>query len=185
MGRKFNYEIMEEIKERWSPRAFDEATVEKDELMAVLEAASYAPSCFNEQPWRFVVGYSEDKLEKLRGILTPSNQAWANRAPVLVLIASKKKFEHNNKNNRWHEFDAGTAWGFMSLEAQRRGLITHAMGGFDKEKAHREFNISDDYDLIAVVAIGRYGDKNSLSQDLQERENPAARKSLDELILDI
>ncbi len=185
MERKFKYEVMKEIKERWSPRAFDEAPVEKDELMAVLEAASYAPSCFNEQPWRFTVADDEDKLKRLRGILAPSNQEWANRAPVLILIASKKNFEHNNKNNKWHEFDAGTAWGFMALEAQRRGLITHAMGGFDKEKAYREFNISDEYDLITVVALGRYGDKSNLSKELQEREQPAARKGIDELILNV
>lgn len=185
MVRKFNYDIMQEIKERWSPRAFDEKAVKEDDIMALLEAASYAPSCFNEQPWRFIVGDDENKLSKLRSILAPSNQVWANNAPVLILIASKKNFDYNNKNNRWHEFDAGTAWGYMSLEAQSRGLITHAMGGFDVEKAHKLLNISDEYDVIAVVAVGKYGDKNNLSKELQEREYPDTRKGIDELILKI
>lgn len=183
MEREFNYDIMQEIKERWSPRAFDEQKIDSDDIMAILEAARYAPSCFNEQPWRFFVGDNEEKLNKLRNILTLSNQEWANHAPVLILIASKKTFERNKKNNRWNQFDAGTAWGFMSLEAQKRGLITHAMGGFSREKAYEELNISHEYDLLAVVAVGKYGNKNSLSKELQEREHPDIRKSIEELLL--
>lgn len=181
--REFNYDIMEEIKERWSPRAFDNQKIEQADIMAILEAARYAPSCFNEQPWRFYVGDNEAKLNKLRNILTPTNQVWANNAPVLILIASKKTFGYNDKNNRWSDFDTGTAWGFMALEAQRRGLITHAMGGFNKNKVYEELGISDEYNPIAVVAIGKYGDKNSLNEELQERERPEVRVEIEELLL--
>lgn len=92
MNRTFNYDIMPEIKQRWSARAYSAEQIAKDEIVALLEAARYAPSCFNEQPWRFLVADDEETLEKMRGILTPKNQSWANKAPVLILIASKKEF---------------------------------------------------------------------------------------------
>ncbi|WP_407308921.1 nitroreductase family protein [Desulfosporosinus sp. SB140] len=184
MLRKFNFEIMPEIKERWSPRAFDSQAISRDEIMAVLEAARFAPSCFNEQPWRFIIADEEESLQKMREALTPSNQEWANKAPVLILIASKKTFTLNGKGNFWHMFDAGTAWGYLSLEAQRRGLITHAMGGFNREKARVEFHIPEDYDIITVIAVGHYGQKDCLSGELQDREHPEDRVELRELIMD-
>jgi nitroreductase len=183
MSREFNFEIMPEIKERWSPRAFDSKAVSRDELMALFEAARFAPSCFNEQPWRFIIADEEKQLLKMRGILAPSNQVWANKAPALILIASKKTFTLNGKENYWHMFDAGTAWGYFSLEAQRRGLITHAMGGFDREKAREEFDIPEDYTIIAVVAVGYYGKKDSLSDDLQSREHPDNRMEIKDFFI--
>lgn len=183
MERIFNYEIIPQIKQRWSPRALDTAKIAKDDIMALLEAARYAPSCFNEQPWRFIVADEEDTLNKMRGILTPTNQVWANKAPVLILIASKKTFSLNDNENYWSMFDAGTAWGYLSLEAQTRGLITHAMGGFNQEEARKVFNIDDDFNIITVVAVGKYGDKESLNEDLQKREHPDVRKDIKELLL--
>lgn len=183
MKREFNYDIMQEIKERWSPRAFSSEKISWEEIMAVLEAARYAPSCFNEQPWRFIIADDEESHGKMRNILAEANQVWANAAPVLIAILGKKAFEYNGKDNFWHLFDSGTAWGYLSLEAQRRGLATHAMGGFSKKGLKEAFNISDDYDVIAVVALGRPGDKEKLPQALQEKEEPASRKSLQDLIL--
>jgi len=183
MERKFSYEIMNEIKKRWSPRAFSEKAVSEEDLMALLEAARYAPSCSNEQPWRFLVAADEDKLARMRCVLDPGNQEWANRAPVLILIAAEKTFLKNGKSNRWNCFDAGTAWGYLSLEAQRRGLITHGMGGFSVEKARKEFNISDRYDIMTVIAVGYYGDKGELSEYNQGREHPNTRKEMEELYL--
>lgn len=120
--------------------------------------------------------------EKILNILTPSNQKWASKAPVLMLILSKQNFLYNNKNNPWHLFDAGTSWGYLSLEAQRRGLITHAMGGFDGELARKAFNIPNHYSIIAVVAIGYYGNKEDLSPEYRERELPSPRKSINEIL---
>jgi nitroreductase len=131
MQRTFKYEILKEIRERWSPRAFSEEKINKDDLLAVIEAAHYAPSCFNEQPWRFIIAEKDEDLKIMRSILNLRNQQWAGKAPVLILILAHKYFSANSKNNFWNQFDAGTAWGFLSLEAQRRGLITHAMAGFD------------------------------------------------------
>ena len=185
MERKFNYKILPEIEKRWSPRAFSNERVSRDDLYAILEAASYAPSCFNEQPWRFVLADDEQYLKKMRSVLFSSNLEWAEKAPVLLLIVAKKTFEQNNENNFWHMFDAGTAWGYLSLEAQKRGLITHAMGGFNREKARKVFNIPTDYEIITVVAIGKYGSIDQLNDDLKLREKPNTRKDIGELLLSI
>lgn len=183
MNRTFNYDIMPEIKQRWSARAFSAERIEKDEIYALLEAARYAPSCFNEQPWRFLIADDEETLGKMRGILTPKNQRWANKAPVLILIASKKTFEYDGGKNYWNMFDAGTAWGYLSLEAQKRGLIAHAMGGFDREKARSVFHLADDLNIITVIAAGRYGSIESLSDDLREQEFPQTREEIKDLLL--
>ncbi len=183
MARNFNYEIMPEIRERWSARAISSGEIARDDIMALLEAARYAPSCFNEQPWRFIIADEKLALEKMRGVLTPSNQIWANSAPVLILIASKKTFEDSGKDNYWHMFDAGTAWGYLSLEAQRRNLIAHAMGGFNRQNARTAFNIAEDLDIITIVAVGRYGDKNALNDALRDREHPNVRKEIEEILI--
>ena len=183
MNRVFEYDILPQIKERWSPRAFSDEKISKDDLYAILEAASYAPSCFNEQPWRFILADEEKSLVKMRSILYASNLQWAQKAPVLLLIMAKKTFSLNNENNFWHMFDTGTAWGFLSLEAQKRGIMTHAMGGFSMSKARKLFKIPEDYEIVTVVAIGRYGDKEQLSDELKERESPETRKNISELLL--
>ena len=183
MIRVINYEIMPEIKSRWSPRAFSSKPVSPSELKALLEAARYAPSCSNEQPWRFLIADNAEKLARLHSILDEGNQAWANKAPVLILVTSRKYFEKSGKTNHWQMFDTGTAWGYLSLEAERRGLITHAMGGFDREKAHREFSIPDDLEVITVIAVGYYGDKSELSKSNQQREHPQKRTEIDEILL--
>ncbi len=182
MTRVFKHDILPLIKERWSPRAFAEEKIAKDDLYAILEAASYAPSCFNEQPWRFVLADEEKLLTKMRSILYSGNLQWAQKAPVLLLIAAKKTFSLNNEENFWHMFDSGTAWSFLSLEAQKRGIMTHAMGGFSMKKARRLFKIPEDYEIITVVAIGRYGDINQLSDELKQREHPDTRKDVSELL---
>lgn len=183
MERKYNYDILALIKKRWSPRAFSEGKISKDDVMAVLEAARYAPSCFNGQPWRFILAYEETDLEKMRQVLFESNVKWAKRAPVLILIASKKIFEETGKDNRWNMFDAGTSFGYLTLEAQSRGLITHGMGGFSQKKAREIFDISDEYNLMAVVALGKYGDKTLLDEDLLSKEQPNTRKPIEDLLL--
>ncbi|HPJ76032.1 MAG: nitroreductase family protein [Clostridia bacterium] len=183
MERVFKYDIMQEIKDRWSPRAYSEEMISKDDLYAILEAASFAPSCFNEQPWRFVLADDEQSIKKMRSILYSQNLKWAEKAPVLLLIAAKKTFSLDGEQNFWHMFDTGTAWGFLSLEAQKRGIITHAMGGFSKKKARKEFNIPDDLEIITVVAIGRYGDINQLEDELREREKPETRQDISRLII--
>lgn len=183
-NREFDYDVIEEIKTRWSPRAFDpEREVPVDDLMGMLEAARYAPSCFNEQPWRFIVGRRGDSnFERINAALTDSNRDWASKASVLMMILSVQKFEKNQKSNRWHLFDAGTAWGYLSLEAERRGLITHAMAGYNRDQIREAFSVPEELSIIAAVAVGYYGDKASLSQKNFENEKPSPRNSIQDLL---
>lgn len=183
-NRIFTYEVLAEIQKQWSPRAFDEERpVAREDLMALLEAARYAPSCFNEQPWRYLVTFKgEEEHEKLCQVLVPANAEWASKAPVLLMILAKQRFEQNGKENRWHAFDAGTSWGYLNLEAYHRGLVTHAMGGFSVEKARETFGISEEYTVIATVAVGYYGNKDALNPKNKASEHPSPRKNIEEIL---
>ncbi|MBT9177294.1 MAG: malonic semialdehyde reductase RutE [Firmicutes bacterium] len=181
MAREFKHDVLDLIKTRWSPRAFSPEAVPKEDLLALCEAARYAPSCFNEQPWRFVLATSPDELANLQSILVESNLVWAKAAPALLLILAKKTFTSTGKDNYWHMFDSGTAWGYLSLEAERRGLVTHGMGGFSKKKAQDLYSLPDDLIPIAVIAIGKLGQRLELPEKLREREHPGERNSLESL----
>jgi nitroreductase len=183
--RNFKYDIMPEIKNRWSSRAFSGKKVDNEEIMAVLEAASFAPSCFNEQPWRFILADTEDKKHKICSLLYDGNKRWACSAPVLLLLLSYKYFDSNSKDNYWHMFDTGTAWGYLSLEAWRRGLVVHAMGGFSRKRTREELKIDDDYDIVTVIALGYPGNMSSLPEDLQKKEHPGVRKPVESLIIEM
>ncbi len=182
MQRTFRYDIMEEIKTRFANRALKVDDVSQETLEALVEAASFAPSCFNEQPWRFLVAKGERK-EKLCAVLTPQNQEWACRAPALMLLCAKKTFTQGGKPNFWHLSDAGCALGFLMLEAERRGLTAHPMAGFDRKKARETFDIPEDLEVVAAVAVGYPGDLELLSERNQERNHPAARRPVGELML--
>ncbi len=181
--RTFRYDILKEIKERWSSRALSSQEINKDDVYAILEAASYAPSSMNEQEWRFIVGFNMDTLNRLRESLTPINIEWAIHAPVLICLISKRTHTRSGKVNAYNQFDAGSAFSFLSLEACKRGLIAHGMGGFDKDLIKQSFNISDDFDVLLMIALGYPGDKSQLSESNQEREKPSLRKSLSEIII--
>lgn len=184
--RTFDHDIMPEIKARWSPRAFDDSRpVTESDLLAMLEAAHYAPSCFNEQPWRFLIARTPEQRQKLVSVLTARNQEWAAKAPVLMLILACQNHAENQKPNRWHQFDTGTAWGFMALEAQRRGLVSHAMGGFSAARAREAFAIPEEYSILAAVAIGYYGDRHELSEEQQAREHPGTRDPVASILYEV
>ncbi len=146
----------------------------------MLEAARWAPSCFNEQPWRFIVARRPEDLERLRACLTSKNRIWADRAPVLLIVISHPNFVSDQRPNRWHAFDAGTAWGYLALEASRRGLAAHAMGGFSEKKVRESFGIPGEWGVHAVVAVGSPGPKEQLPAELQEDERPRDRRPLAE-----
>ncbi|MFF2090219.1 nitroreductase family protein [Paenibacillus sp. NPDC058174] len=168
---------------RWSPRAYDSRKVADEDLNAILEAAHWAPSSFNDQPWRFVVAKTEEQLAVFHNFLGEFNQIWATKAPVLVLVASDSKRENGDPNGA-HAFDAGTAWGHLALEATLKGLVTHAIGGFNRQQAKAALNLPEQYELHAVIAIGYQGDKSSLPVPIQEREVPSGRKSLSEVVFE-
>ncbi len=182
-NRKFDYDVLKEIQEHWSPRAYDDNhSVLEEDLMALFEATRYAPSCVNEQPWRYILARNEAEKQKFIPILNASNASWATKAPVLFLILAKQTFNRNGKQNRFHQFDAGTSWGFLLLEAQRRGLITHAMGGFDVDLARKIYLIPDDLTIIAAVAVGYYGDIDQLDVESKLAEHPSPRLSIEEIL---
>ncbi|OOG24128.1 nitroreductase [Thioalkalivibrio denitrificans] len=169
--------------ERWSPRAFLPDKLSHEELMTLFEAARWSPSCFNEQPWHFVYAVSEEDLKRFQSVLTDKNRSWASRAPVLIIAFSRRQFRKNGKPNRWADFDTGSAWMALALQANRLGLHCHAMGGFDQDKAYEVTGVDpDEYNAICVIALGRRADADVLPEDLRERETPSDRNPLDDMI---
>jgi nitroreductase len=172
------------IRRRWSPRAFADKEVSADDLKKLFEAARWAASSFNEQPWRFLVGRRGDETyKKIFGALVEFNQSWAKSAPVLVLSVAKKTFSANGQPNRYGLHDTGAATTLLSLQATANGLHTHSMAGFDAEQARASFAIPSDYDIGAVTALGYFGDPESLPDQMQKTEvAPRQRKPLEEFV---
>ena len=176
------YDKLPLITSRFSARAMAGKPLDHATLMALVEAASFAPSCFNEQPWRFLIAQGE-RFDKLLACLTPKNQSWAGEAAALILLLSKKTFTQGGKDNAWHISDAGCASGFLLLEAEHRGLYAHPMAGFDKGKARETFSISEDLDIIEVIAVGWPSDVKALPDTFQEQEYPKPRMSAEKFLL--
>lgn len=173
------------IEQRWSPRAFDpNKPVATDDLTALLEAARWAPSCFNDQPWRFVVCVKQrdaDSWQRLLASLAEKNQQWAQHAPVLMVAVAMDNFAHNGKSNRWASYDTGAASANMTLQAVALGLISHQMGGFDVEQVRQSLALPADCTPLSVLAIGYQAEADQLNADFQASESaPRQRASLAE-----
>lgn len=171
MPRDYNFEIMPEIKARYSTRFFSDDKISNDELMPVFEAARYAPSAYNEQPWRFLIG-NNDKTHELLGETLAAGNAWAKAAPVLILVMATKNFVMTGEANAHNRFDAGTASGFLQLEAVRCGLVTHNMSGFDANKARELLNISGELDIISLIALGKPAAPEQTQDEIPGTRNP-------------
>ncbi|MGZ8152124.1 MAG: nitroreductase family protein [Methylovulum sp.] len=171
---KTRVKIHDIIESRWSPRAFDpQKPVSHDDLIALLEAARWAPSCFNDQPWRFIVcikATDESSWQNAFSTLVEKNQQWAKNAPVLMLSVAMENFGHNGKPNRWSMYDTGAAAANLCLQATALGLIVHQMGGFDAEKARQTFNLPDDCTPMSMMAIGYQANADSLDNAFKESE---------------
>ena len=177
------HEIHPLIQHRWSPRAFSDAAVEPEKLKLLLEAARWAPSSYNEQPWRFLVATRAEPewLERLQGYLAEGN-AWAKKAPVLIASAVRTRFSRNDKPNPSAQRDLGAAEENMFLQAFAAGLVMHQMAGFDRERLQREL-LPDGFEPGAMTAIGYPGDPEALPENLREREEaPRKRKPLGEIV---
>lgn len=170
---------------RWSPRAFADKDVSTDDLKKVFEAARWAPSSYNEQPWRFFVGRRGDATyRKIFDSLVEFNQGWAKSAPVLILSVASNKFLQNGNPNYHALHDTGAATISLALEATALGLHAHSMAGFDHGKARKAFNIPADYEVGAVTALGYFGDPATLHDQMRtNEESPRQRKSLEEIVL--
>lgn len=181
--RETTYDIESLFVERWSPRAMSGEEIPEQELMRLFEAARWAPSSYNGQPWRFVYAVrGSDAWDQLYGLLSEGNQRWADGAAALVVILSRRTFEHNGEPSRTHSFDTGAAWQNLALQGQRSDLVVHGMQGFDYEDAHELLGLDDDVAVEAMVAIGRPGKIEDLPDELEERETPSGRKPLDDIV---
>ncbi len=166
------YPIHELLRQRWSPLAFSETMVEPEKLCSVLEAARWAASSYNEQPWSFIVATKDNQgeFERLLGCLVESNQEWAQKAPVLMLSVAKLYFERNGVENRHAFHDVGAAVAELAIQATALGLFIHQMAGFDAPKAKEVYGISEGYEPVAAIALGYVGNSETLSEKLLQRE---------------
>ena len=167
------YPVIELIKNRWSPRAFSSNPVEEETIMSLLEAARWAPSCFNEQPWNFILFKKENQEEfnKILDVLSARNKLWAKNAPLILLSVAKTDFERNGKKNRHAFHDVGAAVTNLTLQATSIGLFVHQMAGFDSEKAKQLFNIPKGYEPVSAIAVGYYGSSINLPEEFKKAES--------------
>jgi nitroreductase len=178
------YPIHNLLRQRWSPRAFDDRSIEPEKLRSLFEAARWAPSSNNEQPWRFLVTIKENTTEydRLFACLVEGNQKWAHRAPALLLSVAKLQFEDGSPN-RHALHDTGMAVENLVLQATALGLVAHQMAGFRIDQARTDCKIPADYEPVAMIAVGYPGDPAQLSERLRAREaQPRVRKALAELV---
>jgi nitroreductase len=180
-----DFPVHDLIRDRWSPRAFANKPVESAVLASLFEAARWAPSSYNVQPWAYLVATKDDakNFEKMLGVLVEFNAGWAKEAPVLVLaVAGLKLLDGNPNRNAF--YDTGAATALLSVEATARGLGVHQMAGFDSAKAKTVFDIPADWEPIAALALGYPGHPDSLPQGLRDREvAPRTRKPLSEFVM--
>lgn len=178
------FPILEALQQRWSPRSFSEKAVEKEKLQSLLEAARWAPSARNEQPWRFIVGVKGDETwDKIYESLVEWNRQWAGRAAVLVINIGKKFYDFRHLENDTYQYDTGQAVAMMVTEAVNQGLIGHQMGGYSATKAIELFEIPEDYQPISVSAFGYSGDPDLLPEDMRKSEfEERQRRPLNETV---
>lgn len=177
------------IASRWSGRAYDAAKpVTQEQVIALLEAARWAPSCFGDEPWRFIVwnkASNPQAWQQAFDCLVPGNQDWVVNAPILVLVCADTLFGYNQQPNRFAQYDTGAAAENLCLQAASMGMMAHQMGGFDASLAREKFNIPAQYTVMAMISVGYAADIATLSGDTLARETaPRSRKPLSELFFD-
>lgn len=179
------YPIHDLLSHRWSPRAFGEEELSESTLRSLFEAARWAPSCFNAQPWHLIAALRQESaaFSELLQCLNEGNQPWAQAAGALILTVAQTHFSHNNKPNAhaWHDVGQGTSQ--LTLQATAFGLAVHQMAGFSAERARSVFAIPEGFEPVAMVAVGHVGDPSSLPEPLSERERaPRERRQQSEFV---
>ncbi|MFN4173983.1 MAG: nitroreductase family protein [Parachlamydiaceae bacterium] len=171
--------LTEVISERKSGKNFDPAKkITDQQIKDLIHAAHNAPSCYNEQPWRFLIcnkATHNDAFQKVFSSLAEANQKWAGNASALIVVSASTKFARNGKDNRWGPYDTGAAAILMALKATELGLLTHQMGGFDEKKIATDFQIPEGYTPYAVMAVGY----SAAPEDLPRNRNPIATQFFD------
>jgi nitroreductase len=177
--------VLPVVLNRWSPRSFADRDVSTNDLKKLFEAARWAPSSYNEQPWRFLVGHSgSNTYKKIFQSLIGFNQSWAGKAPVLILGAAKTKFSHNDSPNGYALYDLGAASAYLVLQASALGLSTHQMAGYDQAAARTALGIPEDFVLGAVITLGYQDEPAVLGQEqlIALETTPRERKPLSDFV---
>lgn len=183
---KTSYDISVELKNRWSPRAFENRPIEKDKLQRLFEAARWSPSASNEQPWFFIIGQNNDKTySSIMETLVEFNQMWAKNAPVLILNCGRETNLKGDTKNTSFQYDVGQSVAFLTFQAIKEGLFIHQMAGFSPEKAKEIFEIPEGFQALTVMAIGYMGNPEMLHSRMQKSEiAERERKALDEFVFE-
>ncbi len=180
-----DHDVLDLIAQRWSPRAFADRPVELEKLRQILEAARWAASSYNEQPWRYLVATKDnpDAYERLLGCLGPRNQKWAQTAPVLMLSFYKAAFSRNGKPNRCAQHDLGAASAQLTMQATALDLYVHQMAGIDRDAIRETYEVPDDFAPMAALAVGYLGDPSRIPETFHKGErSPRTRRPLSETV---
>ncbi len=181
--RKPEHAIHEVFLKRWSPRAMSGDAIADEELLQLFEAAKWAPSAMNEQPWRFIYAKKNTVYwDTFFNLLAEGNKTWCKNAAVLVVIVSKLKYSARDSEKRTHSFSAGSAFQNLALQGSVMNVVVHGMGGFDEDKAQAELEIPEDYFVNTMVAIGKPGSIEELDEKTRAREFPSDRKQLKDIV---
>jgi nitroreductase len=182
-NRQADHPIDTLFLDRWSPRAMSGEEITREELLALFEAARWAPSSYNNQPWRILYARrGSEQWPLFFDLLVETNKGWAKNAAALLLFVSKSTFDHNGKPYPTHSFDTGAAWQNLALQGYLKGYVVHGMMGFDYEQARTSLQIPEEYQVEAMAAVGHPGDPESLPEALRQRETPSDRRNLTQII---
>lgn len=173
--------VAEEFPARWSPRSFVKTDIPAEDLTVIFDAARWAPSAYNEQPWRILTS-TDETFETFLNLLVEPNQKWAKNASVIGFMVAKKTFTHNGKPNDWAVYDCGSAWMSLTLQARKLGLYTHGMAGIKKDPIYEVFGIDkNEFEVVAGFTIGILDLKENLGKPYIDWEGPSPRKPLAEV----
>jgi nitroreductase len=179
--RKADHPIENLFLDRWSPRGMSGEEISQNELLALFEAARWAPSSYNNQPLRILYARrNTGHWESFLNLLVDANKVWAGKAAALLLFISKTTFDHDGQPSRTHSFDAGAAWENLALQGCRMGLVVHGMQGFDYERAKADLGIPEGFCVEAMAVVGKPGQPEVLPEKLRPMENPNTRRKISE-----
>lgn len=184
--RRPQHDVDSSFWDRWSPRAFrPDQSLSDCQVTMLFEAARWAPSCMNEQPWEFHYARTAEARELFLSALVEQNRVWARNASMVIFVATRRNFRKTGKVNRHSGFDAGAAWMSLALQARRLGLFAHAMAGFSMDKAYEILRLNaEEYDILAAMVVGEYGDPDDLPAEIRSREAPNSRNNHDTIALE-